>query len=309
MNELKPVTVGLIGVGHHAQTVHVPALHTVEELRWVACATSRKETAQLAADRFRVTGYADFRELLKRGDVEAVIDCTPWDRHEQIVRAALEAGKHVLVETPGIKNLDAARELAELARARKLVVQVAFLTRYSTAFDVLRSHLERVPPPRLFCYEYFPFLAHQFNLALYLSGSRVKTIVGAARSPAGSSATIQFENGDVATVIGRSLANCGVDIESVRVSAPSFYGAVEGRRRVRIIRDMKSTPVTDWDVAHSGGESYDPQPFSARFLELSGAAPQLRGFARAIRGGPPPRSTLEDSIETLELMSRIDSRS
>ena len=103
---MTPVAVGLIGVGFHARTVHIPALDVVSELRLRAVATSREESARDAAERYRVRGYADYRELLDRADVEAVIIATPPDVHEAICREALQPGKHVFVESPGIPDDD-----------------------------------------------------------------------------------------------------------------------------------------------------------------------------------------------------------
>jgi predicted dehydrogenase len=301
---MQPIKVGLIGVGFHARTVHIPALGLVPELRLTALATSSEHTAQEAAARYRVEGYGDYRRLLERSDIEAVIVATPGRLLESVCHDALQSGKHVLLETPSVTDPARGHELQQLAQERNLWVQTAFLTRYSQAFDILKQHLEETPPPRLFTYEYFPFLGHTYNLALYFSGS-LERVVGVTQSGAGSTALLQFRNGDSATISGRSIVNCSVDIESVRVSTPTFYGAVEGRRRVRIIRDMQPTGVDAWSVTTSGAQTYEPQPFAGRFLEITGAAPQLRGFAAAIREGTPPRSTLQDAIETCELAQMI----
>ncbi|HVF10742.1 MAG TPA: Gfo/Idh/MocA family oxidoreductase [Abditibacteriaceae bacterium] len=299
---MQPVAVGLIGVGFHARTVHIPALDLAPELRLAAVAASHESTASAAAARYRVPGYADYRELLEYADVEAVIIATPTHAHEAICRAAFQSGKHVLIETPGIPDIPAARELLSLAQKKRLVAQVGFLTRYSQPFEVLRSRLIEQPSPRLFTYEYFPYLSHTYNLALYLSG-RAERVLAATSDASGSTATVRFHNGDTAVIIGRALANCSVDIETVRVSTGTFFGAVEGRRRVRIIENMQPTGVDAWSTATSGGSTYEPQPFAGRFSESTGAAPQLRAFAAAIRTGTPPRSTLEDAIETQLLMN------
>jgi predicted dehydrogenase len=298
---MKPISLGLIGVGFHARNVHIPAIDLVSELRLLAIATSREQTAKQAAERYRVAGYADYRQLLARADVEAVIIATNNATSEEITRAALENGKHVLLETPGIPNLGAARELQQLASTKKLVTQVGFLTRYSQSMDVLKARLDLQPAPRLFCYEYFPYLAHTYNLSLYLSGPW-KRVLSATSDSAGSSATIRFRNGDTAVIVGRSIANCSHNIERVTVSNGSFYGSVEGRTRVRIIDPMPPTGVDQWSAASSGGIVHDPQPFAARFLENTGAAPQLRGFAAAIRQGESTRSTFDDMIETRRLL-------
>jgi predicted dehydrogenase len=301
---MRPVPVGLIGVGFHARTVLIPALALVPELRLAAVATSREETAREAAERYRVDGYADYRQLLARADIEAVIIATPFETHLEICREALAHGKHVLIETPGIHDTEGARSLAALAQKRSLVAQVAYMFRYSTAFDVLRQYLDDQQPPRLFCYDFYPFLAHIYDLALYLSGP-LDHVLCATQDAAGTTATLRFQNGDTAVVIGRPLANCSVDIESVAISTRDFYGAVQGRRRVRIVEGMQPVGVEKWSVGASGGWSYEPHIFGARYLESSGTAPLLRAFASAIRNGTTPRSTLADSIETNLLLEEV----
>lgn len=304
---MTPVTVGLIGVGFHARTVHVPALDAVSELRLRAMATAREETAREAADRFRVPAYADYREMLARGDIEAVIIATPPKLHERICREALQQGKHVFVESPGIVDVARARDVLEMARVQKRMMQVGFLLRYSTPFTLLKAHLDAQAAPRLLCYEYFPFLAHILNVALYLSGP-VDRVIAATRDRAGSTATVRFRDGDTAVIIGRNLDNCSVDIERVQVSTPQFFAAVEGRRRVRIVDHMQAVDVAEWSLATSAATTYAGQVFAERFLEHSGAVAQLRGFARAIRHGITPHSTLEDAIETHLLAREIDDR-
>lgn len=302
---MKPVAVGLIGVGFHARTVHVPALAVTGELRLAAMATSCVETARAAADRYGVPAYADYRELLARPDVEAVIIATPSRLHESIGRAALQQHKHVFIESPGITDLAGAQAVLDRARTDKRVVQVGFLLRYAAPFELLKIFLDAQAPPRLLCFEYFPSLTHIYNLALYLSGP-VDRVIAATRDPAGCTATLCFQNGDTAVIIGRNVDNRSIDIERVQVSTTQFFAAVEGRRRVRVVEHMREVDVAAWNLASSAGTTYAGQIFAERFLENSGAAAQLRGFARAIREGVPPRSSLEDAIETQVLAAQIE---
>lgn len=213
-------------------------------------------------------------------------------------------GKHILVETPGIRDTKEGHALVTLAQKQSLVTQVAYMFRYSTAFDVLRQYLDAQQPPRLFCYEFYPFLAHNYDLALYLSGPLARVLC-ATQDAAGITATLRFQNGDTAVVIGRPLANCSVDIESVAISTRDFYGAVQGRRRVRIVEGMQPVGVEKWSVGACGGGSYESHIFGARFPECSGTAPLLRAFAAAIRKGTKPRSTLADSIATNLLLEEV----
>jgi predicted dehydrogenase len=301
---MNPVSIGLIGAGFHVQSAHIPALDAVPELRLAAIATSREETALAAAARYRIKGYADYRELLDRADIEAVIVATPPELFDAVTKAALERGKHVLLESPGVGSIEAARQFQKISASKKLVVQVGFSLRYAAPFELLKNHTDSVREPRIFCYDYYPFLSHIYNLALYLSGP-FDRVLAATRDSAGSVSTLRFKNGDTATVIGRSVANCSIQLESVRVSSKSFYASIESRTHVRIIRQMEPLGVADWSLESSGGAFYDPHVFANRVLKSSGYEPQLSAFARAIREAIPPRSMLEDAIQTKLIAEEI----
>src|SRR3954466_10188044 len=64
--------------------------------------------------------YTDYREVLKRDDVEVVDIATHPLERVPIIRAAIEAGKHVLSQKPFVLDLDEGKRLVELA-ARKNV--------------------------------------------------------------------------------------------------------------------------------------------------------------------------------------------
>jgi len=64
---------------------------------------------------------ADWRELINDQLISALSVCTPHHLHAEITRAALEAGKHVLVEKPLALTVQEGNELIELARRRKRV--------------------------------------------------------------------------------------------------------------------------------------------------------------------------------------------
>jgi len=213
---MKPVPVGLIGAGFHVQNVHIPALDAIPELRLAAIATSREETARAAETRYRVKGFADYRELLDRADVEAVIVATPSNLFDSITQTALERGKHVLIETPAVGSVEAARQFQKISASKKLVVQSAFSLRYAAPFELLKKHTDAVSAPRIFTYDYYPFLSHIYNLALHFSGP-LERVLSATRDSAGCTSTLRFKNGDTAIVIGRSVSNCSIQLESVRV--------------------------------------------------------------------------------------------
>src|SRR5690625_3780279 len=61
----------------------------------------------------------DWRRVLEREDVDVVDICTPGDTHAEIAVAALEAGKHVLVEKPMANSVAEAEQMAAAADAAR----------------------------------------------------------------------------------------------------------------------------------------------------------------------------------------------
>ncbi len=112
-----PVNFGLIGAGQWGKEIlstlsRLPSAQVTQ-----VCDTYQpflKKAMEIAPK--AVTG-AEYRKLLEAADVEAVIVATPTHNHEEIVQAALQAGKHVYCEAPLAQTIDGARAIATAAQA------------------------------------------------------------------------------------------------------------------------------------------------------------------------------------------------
>ena len=112
--------IGLIGCGNVGVNAHIPAVQANEAMTIVAAADPTPERLQAAATAAGLGVddlYADWRELLARQDIKAVIVATPQRFRPEIVLAAATAGKHILAEKPlaltpadAQAMIDAARE-------------------------------------------------------------------------------------------------------------------------------------------------------------------------------------------------------
>ena len=84
-----------------------------------------------------------YRQLFEDPRVDVVYVATPHAQHFEVVRAALEAGKHVLCEKPFTINASEARELVQLAGERSLFLMEAVWTRFlpatRRALEIIRS--------------------------------------------------------------------------------------------------------------------------------------------------------------------------
>src|SRR2546429_693239 len=91
---------------------------------------------------FRET-CTDYREVLARRDIDAVVVATPNFLHREIVLAALAAGKHVLCEKPLALNREEAEEMLRAAERAGRVHMTAFTYRFTPAIQYARYLIEQ----------------------------------------------------------------------------------------------------------------------------------------------------------------------
>lgn len=136
-----PLRVGLIGCGAIASAVHLRLLRRMPGAVLVGVADPDAEARGRAQRIGRVPAVADAGELLGRDDLDAVVVCTPSERHAELAVAAAEAGKHVYLEKPlATSASDAAAVAAAVTRAGVLAV-VGFNRRFHPLFEQARRLL------------------------------------------------------------------------------------------------------------------------------------------------------------------------
>jgi len=129
------LNVGIVGCGVIGQR---RAQH-LAGARLLHCTdTDLPRASQLAAVSQGCSFGSDWRELLDRTDIDAVLVATPPDVQARIVRDAVSAGKHVLVEKPAARNVDELHGLPQLAARCNVRVRVGFNHRYHRAFQQAR---------------------------------------------------------------------------------------------------------------------------------------------------------------------------
>jgi predicted dehydrogenase len=106
--------------------------HLSDRVRMVGLADIDAARARAATQQFSIgLSTADYRELLAREDVDLVSICTPPNLHEEMVSAALEAGKYVLCEKPLAHTLAACDRIIEIANRHPGRLSTVYQLRYS----------------------------------------------------------------------------------------------------------------------------------------------------------------------------------
>lgn len=125
---------GLIGRKRAAALPQIAQMNAGSRARLVACADVVPErAASLAQTAAGAQAVAEWRDAVTRPDVDIVIVATTNEWLTPIGRAAIEAGKHVLVEKPAARTVAELDELIAAARRHDRLVRVGFNHRYHPA--------------------------------------------------------------------------------------------------------------------------------------------------------------------------------
>ncbi len=133
------VRVGLLGLGAIAQVVHLPVLHSLEGVTLAGvCDVDRSKATAIAARFGMPRVYKTDDEVFNDPDLDAVVICTPSYLHHTQAIAALEGGKHVLVEKPLAINAEDAEAVLKVAERTGKTLMVAMNNRYRPDIQLLK---------------------------------------------------------------------------------------------------------------------------------------------------------------------------
>jgi predicted dehydrogenase len=162
----EPVRVGVVGGGLVAQVVHLPHLHDLAGAFAVAglAEPDARRREWLAGRSGIPLACAGHEELIARGELDALLVCSPNGTHAEVALAALDAGLHVLVEKPLCLTVADATRIVEARDRAGRVVQVGYMKRFDPAYEALAADLraERGPVRHLCTLTYDPGLAAWF---------------------------------------------------------------------------------------------------------------------------------------------------
>lgn len=310
------------------QYVRIYQSHPLAQVTAVA-ARSHEKALKIASKYGVDHACRTWQDLVDRSDVDAICVATPDGLHYQPARAAMEAGKHVLIEKPMTTDLRESDSLVHIARATNRKVQVAFNHRWLAPYYQGRSIIESGSIGRpLAAYArkndtiYVPteyinwasqttpawFLScHDIDLVLWYLNSEpiearawgVKQVLLARGIDTYDTiqAQVKFENGAIAT------------FESGWIYPNTFPAMVESfvevlGERGHLHFDRKREGV---EVSTNQAFSYPKTFLNANvFGTLRGAFPAcLDDFARAVREGSDPVVGVRDGRRVTAVLTAI----
>ena len=261
--------------------------------------------------------HGTYDELLADPDLEAVYLPLPAALHGRWAIAALNAGKHVLVEKPFAANADEAQAVADAAAKADLVVMEAFHTLFHPVVDQLRGILQGGElgalqrATAMFCVPIPPGRDIRWNErlgggALMDVGCypvrMLQALFGYDATVAGAIATTR--NGVDASMVA-TLAF--PTLPSATVTASMWSRHVFGSR-VEIVGDSGSLRVSWPYHPQAGGRIRLRSAAGTRTVKVDRGSTygyQLDAFRDAVLLGKPPPSSLADSVAMMGLIDEI----
>lgn len=121
---------------------HAQSILDTESAVVVAASSRSKENRSAFSSRFNVSMYAEYEEMLKRDDIQAVSICTPSGTHLEYGIKAAEAGKHLIVEKPIDISVERGQKLIESCERNGVKLAVIYQNRFSDSVRKLKEAVD-----------------------------------------------------------------------------------------------------------------------------------------------------------------------
>ncbi|GBD48050.1 Gfo/Idh/MocA family protein [Methylopila sp. Yamaguchi] len=162
------IGVGVVGYGYWGPNL-ARVIGETDGCRLAAIADASPAAAARAAKRHASAAImSDWRALVARADVDAVVVATPVHTHFDIALEALRAGKHVLVEKPMTQTARQAEILIDAAARRGLALMVDHTFVYTPEVQKIKSIVESGDAGEIFYYD-----STRINLGMFQSDVNV----------------------------------------------------------------------------------------------------------------------------------------
>ncbi len=299
MNKIKTV---VIGVGHLGK-FHARICSENPDIDLVGVVDVSEENAKKIAEEYNTKSFLDIKNALQE-EVDAVHVVVPTDKHFEVTKVLLEAGKHVLLEKPMTSTVDEAEKLLKLAKENDCVLQVGHVERFNPAVIGIQKVLTQ--PIFIEIHRLSPFnprgtevnvvydlMIHDIDIILHLVGSEVEKIEAVG-------IPVLTETADIANARLTFANGCVANVTASRVSA----------ERMRKIRVFQSDAYVSLDYVAQNAKIFkrDGWQIIDDEINFSGEQPlqkEIQSFVDCIKNGTRPVVSGEDGKKALEVAEKI----
>jgi len=140
MNKIKCGIIGIGGMGLN----HLLNLRNNKFVEVTALCRRNREKLINIADTYKIKKiYQDYNKLLSDKEIDMVIISTPVKEHVNTAIRALEAGKHVFLETPMASTTKECDQIIEASIARKNIFMVGHICRFDSVYAITKEKIKK----------------------------------------------------------------------------------------------------------------------------------------------------------------------
>jgi len=321
-----PVRTAVVGLGYWGPNI-VRNLHELPEAEVVSLCDRDVAALDRMHRRYPALELTqELSEVLSDDSIEAVAVATPVGTHFKVAAAALEAGKHVLVEKPLASSSQEARELARLATDNGLVLMTGHTFLYSPAVTLVRDLIRSGRLGDIYFISMsrvnlgihqrdvsvvWDLAPHDFSILRYWLDEAPLRVSAISRgcvipeNPDVAFINLEFPSGAITHVELSWLAPTKLRRTTIVGSREMVVYDDTSREPVRIFDAgvMFDDPATfgEYQLSYRTGDIISPRVDVAEPLFL-----EMRDFCDAIRGLSQPRSSLALGLDVVEMIEAVD---
>lgn len=137
------VRVGIIGQGRSGREIHAETLKKIGgKFTIVAVSDAMEERREKAIRDYGCDAYSDYRDMMKRTDLDLIVNATPSHLHVPVSLELLEAGFHVLCEKPLARTTEEVDQLVAAAKKAGKVIAIFQQYRYFPVIQEINKVLQ-----------------------------------------------------------------------------------------------------------------------------------------------------------------------
>ncbi|MBE6598407.1 MAG: Gfo/Idh/MocA family oxidoreductase [Ruminococcaceae bacterium] len=133
--------IGIIGCGAISR-LHIDAFRAIDGVEIRAVSDAVAEVAAKVGEQLNVEGYGDYKDLLKREDIDVVSICTPSGLHHDIAIDAAKAGKNIIVEKPLEVTTEKIDDIIHACKENGVKLACVFNNRYREGNLFIKKAIE-----------------------------------------------------------------------------------------------------------------------------------------------------------------------
>jgi len=165
------VRIGVIGCGN-ISGYHLSALSQIPQAEMLIVCDLIEDKARQACEKYSISQWTtDYREVLNRPDIDAVIILTLCNAHLELISAAAEARKHIFIQKPFASNVKKGLEIYQIVEKAGIRLVTSFMHRYFPECLKAKELTDRKTIGNIFMIRQRNAIHGTYELAVFLMGA------------------------------------------------------------------------------------------------------------------------------------------